>query len=44
MVILAADKKDLRARIRGVYMEASATEIRIAATNGVVMGVFRHCI
>jgi DNA polymerase III sliding clamp (beta) subunit (PCNA family) len=41
MAILAADKKDRRERIRGVYMEVSATEIRFAATNGVVMGVCR---
>jgi DNA polymerase-3 subunit beta len=41
MAILAADKKDVRTYIRGVYMEASATEIRFAATNGVVMGVYR---
>jgi DNA polymerase-3 subunit beta len=41
MAILAADKKDRRERIRGVYMEVSATEIRFAATNGAVMGVCR---
>jgi DNA polymerase-3 subunit beta len=41
MAILAADKKDRRERIRGVYMEVSAKEIRFAATNGVVMGVCR---
>jgi hypothetical protein len=41
MAILAADKKDLRARIRGVYLEVSAKEIRFAATNGAVMGVYR---
>jgi DNA polymerase-3 subunit beta len=41
MAILAADKKDIRAHIRGVYMEVSAKEIRFAATNGVVMGVCR---
>jgi DNA polymerase III sliding clamp (beta) subunit (PCNA family) len=41
MAILAADKKDLRERIRGVYLEASAKEFRFAATNGVVMGVYR---
>jgi len=41
MSILAADKKDRRERIRGVYMEVSATEIRFAATNGAVMGVCR---
>jgi len=41
MAILAADKKDARAHIRGVYMEVSATEFRFAATNGVVMGVYR---
>jgi DNA polymerase III sliding clamp (beta) subunit (PCNA family) len=41
MAILAADKKDLRARIRGVYLEASAKELRFTATNGVVMGVCR---
>jgi DNA polymerase III sliding clamp (beta) subunit (PCNA family) len=41
MAILAADKKDIRACIRGVYMEVSAKEIRFAATNGVVMGVCR---
>jgi DNA polymerase-3 subunit beta len=41
MAILAADKKDIRERIRGVYMEASAKELRFTATNGIVMGVFR---
>jgi DNA polymerase III sliding clamp (beta) subunit (PCNA family) len=41
MAILAADKKDIRAHIRGVYLEVSAKEIRFAATNGVVMGVYR---
>jgi DNA polymerase III sliding clamp (beta) subunit (PCNA family) len=41
MAILAADKKDIRERIRGVYMEVSAKEIRFAATNGAVMGVYR---
>jgi DNA polymerase III sliding clamp (beta) subunit (PCNA family) len=41
MAILAADKKDIRDHIRGVYMEVSAKEIRFAATNGVVMGVYR---
>jgi DNA polymerase-3 subunit beta len=45
MSILAAGKKDIRERIRerirGVYMEVSATEIRFTATNGVVMGVYR---
>jgi DNA polymerase III sliding clamp (beta) subunit (PCNA family) len=41
MAILAADKKDLRARIRGVYLEVSAKEIRFAATNGAVMGAYR---
>jgi DNA polymerase III sliding clamp (beta) subunit (PCNA family) len=41
MAILAADKKDLRERIRGVYMEVSAKELRFTATNGAVMGVCR---
>jgi DNA polymerase-3 subunit beta len=41
MSILAADKKDRRERIRGVYLEASAKELRFTATNGVVMGVYR---
>jgi DNA polymerase III sliding clamp (beta) subunit (PCNA family) len=41
MSILAADKKDIRAYIRGVYMEVSAKEIRFAATSGVILGVCR---
>jgi DNA polymerase III sliding clamp (beta) subunit (PCNA family) len=41
MAILAADKKDIRQHIRGVYMEVSAKELRFTATNGVVMGVYR---
>jgi DNA polymerase-3 subunit beta len=41
MAILAADKKDRRERIRGVYLEASAKALRFTATNGVVMGVYR---
>jgi hypothetical protein len=41
MAILAADKKDIRDHIRGVYLEASAKELRFTATNGVVMGVYR---
>jgi DNA polymerase-3 subunit beta len=41
MAVLAADKKDLRAHIRGVYLEVSAKEIRFAATNGVILGVCR---
>jgi hypothetical protein len=41
MSILAADKKDIRAYIRGVYMEVSAKEIRFAATSGVILGVYR---
>jgi DNA polymerase-3 subunit beta len=41
MSILAADKKDRRERIRGVYLEVSAKELRFTATSGTVMGVYR---
>jgi DNA polymerase III sliding clamp (beta) subunit (PCNA family) len=41
MAILAADKKDIRDHIRGVYLEVSAKEFRFTATNGVIMGVCR---